>query len=517
MTTWTDVEVDVVDDLHLDPRNVRLETPEGVPESDLIQDLFSNEKALDLVNGIAKVGWLTHEVPIVVERDGKYAVVEGNRRVAALKAVQNPYLAPEYQARISKLTQSIPSLESLRKIPVKVAPSQDEADQVVAALHTGNQRFAWTPSRQAAFFQAQIDGGKTTEQLLAQYPLIDVMRFVTRSRILGLFRSVDYRDAELKDYVKHRRRFPVSTLARLYDNEEFLNLAGIRVDEQEGDVNLTTSAEVFREIAEKIVDDIKERKINTRVLNSTKSDSYKQYMSDLRETLDRALEDEAAGERRRENALKQPTGSGTAEKTGTSSVSPNGGHQASGGGNGQAGRADGSLEGDKETSNAGGGQQSTGSAKAQQAKPKPKYLSVENVVVAGNRPVAIHAIRQELGALNVERFPNAILDLLRTLLEKSIKAYADAEGIDIKREVSVNGFVYLSHSLQWLEQHFKSDPKRRAYVQVIQKIRTNKLSAFAATSDHLNAVNHNHNIVASPSDVREAWDIMAGLIEAIVK
>jgi len=328
MTTWTDVEVDVVDDLHLDPRNVRLETPEGVPESDLIQDLFSNEKALDLVNGIAKVGWLTHEVPIVVERDGKYVVVEGNRRVAALKAVQNPYLAPEYQARISKLTQSIPSLESLRKIPVKVAPSQDEADQVVAALHTGNQRFAWTPSRQAAFFQAQIDGGKTTEQLLAQYPLIDVMRFVTRSRILGLFRSVDYRDAELKDYVKHRRRFPVSTLARLYDNEEFLNLAGIRVDEQEGDVNLTTSAEVFREIAEKIVDDIKERKINTRVLNSTKSDSYKQYMSDLRETLDRALEDEAAGERRRENALKQPTGSGTAEKTGTSSVSPNGGHQA---------------------------------------------------------------------------------------------------------------------------------------------------------------------------------------------
>lgn len=515
MTTWIDLEIDVVDDLHLDPRNVRLETPEGVPESDLIQDLFSNEKAIDLVNGIAKVGWLTHEVPIVVERDGKYVVVEGNRRVAALKAVQNPYLAPEYQARISKLTQSIPSLEALRKIPVKVAPSQDEADQVIAALHTGNQRFAWTPSRQAAFFQAQIDGGKTTEQLLAQYPLIDVMKFVTRSRILELFRGVDYRDAGLKDYVKHRRRFPVSTLARLYDNDKFLDLAGIQVDEQRGTVALSTSVGVFREIAEKIVADMNEKTINTRVLNSTKSDSYKQYMSDLRETLDRALEEEAERERRRDNALKPPTNSGSAGSPGGAQASTGGGAQQSNTGHAsQTGQSSGSHT---SPSGTGSSSQATTSAKAQPSKPKSKYLAVENIVVASNRPVAIHAIRQEVGALNVERFPNATLDLLRTFLEKSIKAYADSLGIDIRKETNVKGFVYLSHSLQWLEHHFKGDPKRKSLIQVIQKIRANKVSAFAATSDHLNAVNHNHNIVASPTDVREAWDIMASLIEAIVK
>ena len=214
MSTWDEVVVDVVNDLHLDPRNVRLDIPDGVPESDIIQDLFTNEKALNLVEGIAKVGLLTHEVPIVVERDGLLIVVEGNRRVAALKAIQNPYLAPDHQARISKFAQLLPNRDAVRRITVKKAPSQGDADQLVAALHTGNQRVAWTPARQAAFFQAQLDAGKTPDQLIDQYPTVDVRKFITRSRILELFRQVTYDDPSLGDYAR-KRRFPVSTLARL--------------------------------------------------------------------------------------------------------------------------------------------------------------------------------------------------------------------------------------------------------------------------------------------------------------
>ena len=56
MSTWEELVVDVVNDVRLDPRNVRLDIPEGVPESDIVQDLFTNEKALSLVEGIAKVG-----------------------------------------------------------------------------------------------------------------------------------------------------------------------------------------------------------------------------------------------------------------------------------------------------------------------------------------------------------------------------------------------------------------------------------------------------------------------------
>jgi hypothetical protein len=77
MSTWEELTVDVVDELHLDPNNVRIEQLEGVPEADIIHDLFSTEKAFALVEGIVKVGLLTHEVPIVVRRGKKLFVVRG--------------------------------------------------------------------------------------------------------------------------------------------------------------------------------------------------------------------------------------------------------------------------------------------------------------------------------------------------------------------------------------------------------------------------------------------------------
>lgn len=58
MSTWEEVTVDIVNEVRLDPRNVRLDLPDGVPESDIVQDLFTNEKALALVEGITKVGLL---------------------------------------------------------------------------------------------------------------------------------------------------------------------------------------------------------------------------------------------------------------------------------------------------------------------------------------------------------------------------------------------------------------------------------------------------------------------------
>lgn len=232
MSTWEEIRVDVVGGVALDPRNVRLDIPEGVPESDIIQDLFANEKALDLVEGITKVGLLTHEVPIVVERDGQLVVVEGNRRVAALKAIQNPYLAPDHRSRIGRLVGDVEDRDALRYITVKKAPTQDDADQLIAALHTGNQRVAWTPARQAAFFQAQLDAGKTAEELIAGYPTIDVRKFIARSRILELFRGVNYDDPSLRDFA-YKRRFPVSTLARLYDNDKSLLSSGSRSVQKE--------------------------------------------------------------------------------------------------------------------------------------------------------------------------------------------------------------------------------------------------------------------------------------------
>lgn len=489
MATWEELTVDVVSGVRLDPRNVRLDIPDGVPESDIVQDLFANEKALNLVEGIAKVGLLTHEVPIVVERDGALIVVEGNRRVAALKAIQNPYLAPDHQARITRLAQTIERRDELRHITVKKAPTQDDADQLIAALHTGNQRVAWSPARQAAFFQAQLDGGKTAEQLIAQYPTIDVRKFITRSKILGLFRSVNFSDPSLRDYVT-RRRFPVSTLARLYENDKFLQLAGIVIDAETGDVHVRSSPALFERLAAKIVADIRDGVINTRVLNRTSGERYVAYMDDLRDL------------------LNEPE-----DSTGDTVIGASPSSNADKGDSGQR---------DRTASETTRGQQKPDDtdhdAGREKAKPFPRkrnYLNTDNLTVPTTFPASIHEIVKELSAINIHRFPNATLDLLRTFLEKTIKAHAEALGEDIRKGSNEQGFVYLSNCLVWLEGHFKTTGQT-AFIQPVQKIRGGRYG-FVGSKAHLDATNHNHHIFATPDDVRECWATIEGVMKAVLK
>lgn len=491
MSTWEETKVDVVSDVALDPRNVRLDIPEGVPESDIIQDLFANEKALNLVEGITKVGLLTHEVPIVVERDGQLVVVEGNRRVAALKAIQNPYLAPDHQSRIGRLVGAVADRDALRYITVKKAPTQEDADQLIAALHTGNQRVAWTPTRQAAFFQAQLDAGKTPEELITGYPTIDVRKFIARSRILQLFRSVEYDDPSLRDFAC-KRRFPVSTLARLYENDKFLGLVGITIG-SEGDVSVSASAGLFKQVATKIIGDIRDGKINTRLLNRASSDTYVSYMDELRDLVNEFQE------------VGPATSSGTLVPSGPASTSSETASAAS------TSVAAGTTKGVAESA---AGPSADGSTPAP-FPPKSRYVDTSNLIVPTAFPAAIHQIHTELGAIRIDKFPNAAHDLLRTFLEKSIKAYADSIGDEIKKKSQDKGFVFLSNCLVWLEEHFKST-KQTALIQPIQKIRGVK-TGFVGTKEHMDATNHNHQIVATPDDVRETWAMMEPVLKAVLK
>ncbi|MFG1705648.1 hypothetical protein ACFLIM_20875 [Nonomuraea sp. M3C6] len=511
MAPWVELVVDVVDDLHLDPRNVRLELPVTAAEPDIMADLFTNEKAFDLAQNIVRAGFFTHEMPVVVRRDRLLVVVEGNRRVAALKAIQNPYLAPGYQARLAKLAQELDPEQRarLRTIRVKCAPNEDDANQLVAALHTGHQRVAWTPNRQSAFFQALIDAGKTAEQLIAEYPTIDVRKFIVRSGILNLFRNVTYKNLTLKDYVS-RRNFPISTLARLYENPDFLAIVQINIEASKARVTLKGPKRRFALLAEKIIGDIATKYIDTQKLNSTKSDFYRSYLNELRDLVDTSERSETADD----ESVSDPTGStsGTSPRTKTGRPSSQTGStttakpaQASGEGTTTSSAKDPEGEAEK-----------TGEAK-KPSTPRKAYLSMSGLEVPSGFPYAIHMTFKELSEVNIQRFPNATLDLIRTFLEKCIKAYAESINEEIKKTSNDGkGFVYLSQCLDWLEEHVKTT-KRTAFIQVINKVKSGRLGGYVPSMDHLNAVNHNHHIFATADEVRDCWNTIHGLLKVILK
>lgn len=482
-SSWARKTLNVVDELHLDPQNVRLETASTQVEADIIEDLFDNEGAFELVEAIAQIGYLTHEIPIVVKQRSKYIVVEGNRRLAALKAIQNPMIVPGYQSRVAALAKSMGAQrDRLKQIEVLIAPNRVQANQVIAALHTSNPRRPWTPARQAAFFQAQIDAGRKYKALLTRYPTIDVPRFVLRARLVNRMKTAVKSDPDLADFTESKGfKTGYSALTRIFEAKDFREVTGIDLDAS-GNLETVLTDEQFDATSLAIVHGMQDGTINTRTINTVKSPRFTQLMGEIRTAIGLpAIPDE-----------NEPGGG---KPGGGPSGSPPGG---------------------------GGGAPKERKPAKKNAPPPPKktkqtVLLTGPIVAPAAYPVAIRLHLEELSILNIQRTPNATFLLLRALLEKSIKAYADAKGIDITRtKHQTNGRVQLHNCLNWLVEHLQNDGPK-ALVDPAKKLQGGRLAEFSGTKTALNAVNHNQHFHVDADDVVTAWNSMDSVMRELMK
>jgi hypothetical protein len=144
------------------------------------------------------------------------------------------------------------------------------------------------------------------------------------------------------------------------------------------------------------------------------------------------------------------------------------------------------------------------------------FLEVDHLQVPFGFPPSIGRILEEFRTLNIERYPNAALDLVRTLLEKTVKAYAESQQQSLKPKGN-SGYVYLSNCLDWLEDWFKNHGPK-AHVQVVKKLRSTEARRDPlGAHDLMNAINHNHHVFATPQEVRDTWDAMKGLLAEMLK
>ena len=105
-----------VSDLAFDVRNPRLAEFEiGDRESDLIKVLWETMDVRELVLSIAASGYFEHEPVIVVKEEGRNVVIEGNRRLAAVKLLLSPTLAKDLKANVPTVEAGLK--DSLREIP----------------------------------------------------------------------------------------------------------------------------------------------------------------------------------------------------------------------------------------------------------------------------------------------------------------------------------------------------------------------------------------------------------------
>lgn len=95
MTTIQPIETD---SLHFDYANPRLAEygiNGGLDEEEILTILWEAMDVQELVQSISASGFFEHEALIVAVEDGRNVVIEGNRRLAAVKVLRNPTLAVE--------------------------------------------------------------------------------------------------------------------------------------------------------------------------------------------------------------------------------------------------------------------------------------------------------------------------------------------------------------------------------------------------------------------------------------
>ena len=139
-----------VQDLQFDPENPRL--PRSIDRSDeteVIRWMLQDATLTDLMMSIAEQGYFDGEPVLVVKAaSGKYIVVEGNRRLAAVKLLLDPSSAPVRARAVADIVANAPHRPEA--IPAIVCESRDAVLSYLGYRHiTGVKQ--WEPLEKARY------------------------------------------------------------------------------------------------------------------------------------------------------------------------------------------------------------------------------------------------------------------------------------------------------------------------------------------------------------------------------
>ena len=441
-----------VSDLFLDPGNIRLQVQVKSPQQSLINDLFLNENAMQVLESIASNGFFPDELPVVIKENGKIVTIEGNRRVAALKALARPELVPSKEDEIKGLVKTAGPI--LSQLEVIVAPDRESVRHFLASKHTQSTRRPWRPLRQAYFYKAELERGKTVADLRNEYPGVDIQKFLRLINIHHIAKALKYDSTQIAKKVHNERRFPATTIERLYEDKQVRNFLGFDFD-KDGEVKISIDRKEFEKGFKKVVQDVAGKfaegfgRVDSRTLN---------------------------GEKQRTKYLTSFPKSETPRKTkGAKTVT---------------------SKDFKEI------QLTTG---------KPQVKLVPRDFPYELKSAGVRRMLVELQDIDYRKFPNAAHDLLRSFLECSLKAYFDENGKAVKP--ARGPYVYLDQVLNEFVSEMATVGNQKLR-QVASRIKGNAQMTSYSTL-FLNATNHNPDVFATPPEVKEAWDAMEPLFRFI--
>ncbi|WP_055478078.1 hypothetical protein [Sphaerimonospora mesophila] len=476
------IEADV-DDLFLDLDNYRVPT-RSPNEAAALKYLFASEDVMGAARLILREGYFDNEVPIVMAVSSGYVVLEGNRRVSALKALRDPSLVPAYENEVRALlrryqveAQSLPTA-----IRVIVVPDRETAAPHIARLHTGLSKRRWSRDQQATFYYSLLDTDTTVDDVKAQYPDVEVVRFIRMAVTRKFLAAVHFNDHSLRTYAAGDD-LKMSAFEYAYRHKSLAAAIGIEFDRDGHLLPRTFTPEQIASAlpphqlaaVEYLLNQFRANKLNTRSQEFKKdTDEYNILLTKL----------ESFGQ-----PMAAPTASGGTSPSPTPPPRP-GVRSRTGGSPGGPGP---------------GGTSNPARTPRGPNHPNTKTtLDLSGVDYSG-AGVNLKTRYIELRAINVVQFPAATAMLLRSVLEGTIKFHFESTASPVTGELS------------------------RIFPRVIQdygNIKALKSSINTISSGNgqtpgsiqwFNVVSHSADAVVLPNDVRTAWQLVNPLIRHLLR
>lgn len=275
---WEEKQL-AVSSILLDEKNPRIPpTIEPLNQRLLIDDLITHDKVYELAQNIVQNGYYPVESLIVIKEDARIVVIEGNRRLAALKLLITPEAAPEGQVARFRALSSRVDKTTIKKVKVIIAPDRQAAAPIIMSRHTNVQIERWEPIQQASYYTNLLQNGITIDDLSHQYN-ISKMDIIQSLRLYKMYQVACHLDLpdEIGQIVRNPREFKATTLQRFYERPISQQFLGIQLSRDSADILGTIDEAEFKKGYRKAVIDIARGSQDSRSLGTTAQ--VKKYIS----------------------------------------------------------------------------------------------------------------------------------------------------------------------------------------------------------------------------------------------
>lgn len=482
------VEVDL-DGLLLDLENYRIPTRRD-DEAGALKYLFASEDVLGAARLILRDGYFDNEVPIVIadtpQADGPpYIVMEGNRRVSALKALHDPTLVPGHENEVRALLKryAVEADNLPERIRVIVAPDRVTAAPHVARLHTGISKKRWSRDQQATFYYSLVDDQTTVDDVKAQYPDVDVVRFMKMAVMRRFLVAVSFSDPSLRQYAASNE-LSMSVFEYAYRNKSIAAAIGAEFDK---DGRLLPTSSTAEKIAaalpeaklnalEYLLNEFRAERLNTRSEEFKKSSPrHQEFVDRLNGALATPSPPEPAPTSSPTSSPSPPAPSGATPATGAGSPTPP--------------------------------QPAPSPGPATRGPNHPDTKDTLDLTGLGyeNAPLNLKLRYFELRKISLSNLPISAAILMRSILESTIKVHFEVANPPATGE--------LREVFKYVAQAYGQEKSLKATVNVIQSGNVHKHGSI----QWFNLIAHSADASVTADDVRQAWKAVGPLLRRLLQ